>query len=267
MRTPSIPLGRKRKLRRTRLLVGSGCALIALLVAGLIVVWQPALRVSTVTVDGTDASAIETATKADLAGTRYLIVPKNSIFFIPERELRASLLAHFPEAEAVSIRPQGLMTLSIHVTPRATVLWWCGTTVSDMPTCYQADASGLIFASVPYDESTATSSYLLLYAPLAKDVGDASPLGSTVANASVLPGLIEFVKAMRSLGANVVSVVIRSDEADLYTSANTRITYVMGREKQAAGLAASAFPTLNLNDGSLLYVDLRFDNKVFFKKK
>jgi hypothetical protein len=72
---------------------------------------------------------------------------------------------------------------------------------------------------------------------------------------------------MRTLGADIVSIDIRGDEADLYTRAGTRITYVLGREQQAAGLAASAFPTLKLNDGSLLYVDLRFDSKVFFKKK
>ncbi len=75
------------------------------------------------------------------------------------------------------------------------------------------------------------------------------------------------MKALRVLNADVRSVDMRSDEADIYTRGATRITYVMGKEQQAANLAATAFPTLNLNDGSLLYVDLRFEGKVFFKKK
>ena len=79
--------------------------------------------------------------------------------------------------------------------------------------------------------------------------------------------MLRFVKTLKSLGANITSVEIRGDEADLYTTYGTRITYVLGREQQAASLAATAFPSLTLSNSSLLYVDLRFDSKVFFKKR
>jgi hypothetical protein len=109
---------------------------------------------------------------------------------------------------------------------------------------------------------------LWLFAPLATSTGVlAPPLGYSLQSTKPVAGVLSFVKAMKSLGANVIAVEMRGDEADLYTEAGTRITYVTGREEQAAALAATSFPSLKLNDGSLLYVDLRFDSKIFFKKK
>ena len=92
-------------------------------------------------------------------------------------------------------------------------------------------------------------------------------LGASVTGAKYIPELLRFAKTLKSLGAIVTSVQLRGDEADLYTVYGTRITYVLGREQQAATLAATAFPSLTLSNNSLLYVDLRFDSKIFFKKR
>jgi len=64
----------------------------------------------------------------------------------------------------------------------------------------------------------------------------------------------------------VHAVTLRGDEVDLHTEGGTRITYVIGDEGEAAILAATSFPTLNVNDGSIEYVDLRFRNKVYLKR-
>ena len=47
----------------------------------------------------------------------------------------------------------------------------------------------------------------------------------------------------------------------------TRVTYVLGDEQNAFTALTSARDDLNLADGSLEYVDLRFDGKVYLKKK
>jgi hypothetical protein len=232
-----------------------------------IILWQSWFRVNDIRAEGPSAEAIQTFAQKELGGTRFMVVPKNSIFFLPTKELRAHILAAFPDAEAISIHPAGLRTLTITATPRAAVAWWCGSAPGDTSGCYDLDAQGFVFAPVKPEDAVASTSMLSIYAPLAGAHEGASPLGGTLAHADGLPKLLEFVKAIRSLNANIVTVIVRGDEADLMTPANTRITYVIGRESQAATLAASAFPDLNLNDGSLLYVDLRFDNKVYFKKK
>jgi hypothetical protein len=120
---------------------------------------------------------------------------------------------------------------------------------------------------MPIDDSVGTPSSLRIYGPLA-DTGDnnPSPLGSVIAQANLIPNALQFIKALKSLGVPIVAFVIRGDEADLYAQSGTRITYVLGHEEVTSQVAESAFPSLNLNDGSLEYVDLRFEGKAYFKK-
>jgi hypothetical protein len=225
--------------------------------------------VQEVRVDGPNAEAISAFVKDDLQGSQFLLLPKSSIFILQQRQIREHILSSFPNVQAVSITPSGLTTLTIKTVERATAFWWCGTMYAlPLQTCYQADTEGRIFAPVSFTEGAASSSMLWLFSPVATSTGALpAPLGSSIVNTKPIPNALSFVKAMKSLGANIVAVDIRGDEADLYTQAGTRITYVLGREEQAAALAATSFPSLKLNDGSLLYVDLRFDSKVFFKKK
>ena len=138
--------------------------------------------------------------------------------------------------------------------------------LSNTPTCYSADAQGIIFAPLS-EQDVLSSNTLRIYGPLA-GTGDEnpSPLGATIAQANLLPNALQFVKAIKSLGVPIVSLVIRGDEADLYAQSGTRITYVLGHEEVTAQVAEAAFPSLNLNDGSLEYVDLRFEGKAYFKK-
>lgn len=265
-RAPHAPLSRRRRARRNRTFLTVFVILIVLAVIGIILLWQPFLRVSAVDASGPDADALKAFALSDLEGSQYLVIPKNSLLFLPIRQLRADILAHFPDIEAVSIAPANLTTLSLTPIARSGSFWWCGPELATpADSCYQADATGFIFAAVA--TSTGSTTMLSIYAPLAPaDTTNSSPAGRTIANAAFISPLIEFVKGLEALGANVRSVNIRGDEADLYTGGNTRITYVLGREQQAAQLAASAFPQLNVNDGSLLYVDLRFADKVYFKR-
>lgn len=266
---PRTPLKRRRREARKRLLILGSIGLFILAILLLVLLWQPWFRVSTVAAQGPENERLQVFVQKELSGTRFFIVPKNSIFFIPEKDVRAHVLAAFPELEAVSIHPAGLSTLAVTSVGRSSVIWWCGPSPdAALPSCYQTDAQGFIFAEVPVEERAATTTTLSIYAPLTQElVGSTTAAGATIAHASLLPNLIQFVKTMRNLNADVISVAVRGDEADLYTRGGTRITYVLGREKTAAALAASSFSTLNLNDGSLLYVDLRFDSKIFFKKK
>ena len=147
---------------------------------------------------------------------------------------------------------------------------WCGESPAlPAESCYDADAEGLIFAahplSVASSTATSTDNELLVYGPL--EAAGESPIRAHVTYASALPGALKFIKAMRGLGADIRSVTLRGDEVDLHTEAGTRITYVIGKEGEAAILAATSFPTLKLNDGSIEYIDLRFQNKVYLKRK
>lgn len=260
-----VPLKKRRKKTQKAFFVVFGILVLALIAAFFYVAWLPAFRINSVTANGPHAEEAKLLAQRTLEGTHAFVLPRNSLFFIPESEVRARILAEYPDIEAVSISAAGLNVLSITTLPRAEAFVWCGASpdVSDGQ-CYSANAEGLIFAPVPLEVSS-TSEALRIFAAIEGQQG-ATPVTARISYASRIPEALRFIKAIQMLGANVVSVSFRADEADLYTEAGTRITYVLGREQEAAGIAASVFPQLALNDGSVSYVDLRFSGKAYFKR-
>lgn len=242
-----------------------------LLLAGVIfILWLPALRIQAIEAEGPDAEGIKAVSMEALEGRAYGVLPRSSIFLIPEADIRERVLAAYPQVQAVSISATGLTTLKVKTSSRTNAFVWCGESPAlPAPSCYDADAEGLIFAAHPLavasSTATSTEQELLVYGSL-EGAGE-TPIRAHVTYASALPGALKFIKAMRGLGADISSVTLRGDEIDLHTEAGTRITYVIGKEGEAAILAATSFPSLKLNDGSIEYIDLRFQNKVYLKRK
>lgn len=274
--TRASPLRTKRKKERKLAWIFLSILFLALLAVIVYVLWLPALRIQQVQAEGPDQEGLAKVAETALEGRILGILPRSSIFLIPEADVRARVLDAYPEVQAVSISAVGLNTLKVKALMRSNAFVWCGESIaSPAPNCYEADAEGLVFA--PYvapivGTSTATSTKpadvtgdLLVYGPL-EGAGE-TPIRAHVTYASALPGALKFIKAMRGLGADIGSVTLRGDEIDLHTKAGTRITYVIGKEGEAAILAATSFPTLKLNDGSIEYIDLRFQNKVYLKRK
>lgn len=259
------------KLRRARerRVFYIGLAVFGALLAGCLfyAAWMPSLRIEEVRVEGSHSEGISELARAELTGTHLFIVPRNSLFFIPESDIRKRILKEYPSVVAVSFKSNGLRGLTVVPVMRSSAFLWCGVTheVHDA-TCYGTDAEGFVFA--PYDgvEPVASSTLLLkVYGPLVDDA--VVPIRAHVGYASALPHSLRLAKTFRALGANITELAFRNDEADFYTSGGTRITYVIGREKEAAQLAASVFPDIQLNDGSVEYVDLRFESKVYLRKQ
>jgi hypothetical protein len=240
---------------------------VVLTIAALIyAAWMPALRIEQIEVVGNDAESVRAVAAASMQGTHLFIVPRNSIFFVPESDMRKRILAAHPQIVAVSFHSAGLQGVRVVPVLRSSAFLWCGSSYSEkLETCYGADADGYIFAPYTGIEPVASSTLLLkVYVPL--EGGAVEPVRSYVGYASALPNSLRLAKTFRTLGANIAELAIRDDEADFYTLAGTRITYVIEKEKEAAQLAASVFPQVSLNDGSVEYIDLRFESKVYLRK-
>lgn len=264
-RGPSLKRRREAKRKFVSYLIG--LAIVVAIAALLYVLWMPTFRVQAIAVEGTDPKGMEQVAKEALRGTHFMIVPRDSIFFINKTDIREHLTEAYPAVQAITVSATGLDSLKVETHTRASAFIWCGTAV-EVPAleCYQADAEGLVFAPASTSDrgGTGSSTELRIYGSL--EGAGATPLKAHVTYASALPGALQFLKTMRGLGADIASVTLRGDEIDFHTRKGTRITYVIGKESQAAALAASAFPTLDLNDGSINYVDLRFEGKVYVKR-
>lgn len=227
-------------------------------------VWQSPVRISQVEIFGADQSFAKYA-HAAMEGSYLGIVPRNSTFLYPARAIRAAIMREHPNVAAVSIFRKGLTGLSIKVSERVGIARWCGKapTPGVEEYCYVFDANGLVFA--PADQSAAPINSFTLYGPLRDDAQE--PLRAELASAENLPSTFDFARQLDTFGSAVTRVVIRGDEVDQHLESGTRVTYVLGNEQNAFTALVSARENLNLADGSVEYVDLRFGQKMYVKKR
>ncbi|MFH1178472.1 MAG: hypothetical protein V1711_01990 [bacterium] len=233
-----------------------------------ILIWciqQNAVRISEIKIFGADESLSVYAIQA-MQGNYLGLIPRDSIFFFPEMSIRANLLSSHPEIAAVSIFRNGFSSISIKVDNRVPVARWCGDTarlnLAVQEDCYLFDAKGFIFATT--SPITPLNSFII-YGQLANEENEI--IGSTLPNANEFPLAFNFARQLRTLGSPVSVIVFRADEVDDYLASGTRITYVLGDEQDTFTALVSARENLNLADGSIDYIDVRFDGKIYIKKK
>lgn len=264
----SARLAERRRLRRRRALI-TLAVLFILLVAGIIYeLNQSAVRISHITVYGADQSYADIATAA-MQGKYLGLIPRDSTFFFPGSRIRADIISAHPNIAAVSLFRSGLTGLSLKVNERVAIARWCGAgrsgpIASSTPEgvgCYLFDASGFVYATTS-DAQTVNTFVLYEPAPRGSEI-----IGSTLPNALKLPAVFDLARELGTFGSRVVSIVVRGDEVDDLLASGTRVTYVLGNEENAFTALTSARDSLNLADGSLEYIDLRFDGKVYLKKK
>ncbi|KKW43744.1 MAG: hypothetical protein UY97_C0008G0015 [Parcubacteria group bacterium GW2011_GWB1_57_6] len=279
-------LAKRRRSRRRRVLFAFFVLCLVLLFATVYGLRQSAVRISHVEIFGLSAMPAHAGQAgADASLSRYVtdamhgwywgIIPRDSIFFFPEDGIRSGILAAHRNIAAVSIFRNGFTGLSLKVDTRTPIARWCGSATPPQAgppeeQCYVFDASGFIYAAA---SSTQTVNAFAVYAPLDPARGgppaasETEPLEATIADAEKLPAVFDFARELATLGSPTTRIAIHDGEVNDYLASGTRVTYVLGHEQDAFTALVSARENLNLSDGSLEYVDLRFDGKVYVKRK
>lgn len=286
----------ERRRRRRRYLFATG-GLLGVAVVGLALwgLWQSAVRISRVSVSNNDPAIVALVQQA-MRGTYFHLIPRSSAFFYPSAVIREDVLAHDPGFAAVSIRRVGGTGLHLTVTDRVALARWCGAdATSTFQQCYVFDPNGFVFATTsprilqtPSNASTTATSTVALqpvavavtslpitrfntvdpyvvYEPLTTTTEQ--PIGATLPNEASLPAIFSFAQQLMPFGSAVQSIYIHDGEVDNTLASGTVVKYLLGQGSQALSELTSASPDLNLTDGSLQYVDLRFSGKVYVKKR
>lgn len=267
---------RRSKRRRARIVLG---VLILFICGGAIYgLQQSAVRISHIQVFGADPSFAGIA-QAVMRGSYLGLIPRDSTFFFPASRIRSDIITAYPSVAAVSLFRDGLMGLSIKVDNRFPVARWCGANTPPQAAistpsegCYVFDASGFIYATTSVDtmdspQAAQPINSFIVYAPLSESSAPESPIGTTLSNARKLPTTFDFARQLTALGSPVITLIIRGDEVDDYLASGTRVTYVLGDEQNAFTALTSARANLDLADGSIDYIDLRFGGKIYLKRK
>lgn len=264
-------LAERRRRRRRRSILASCIILCTVFVATLYGLQQNAVRISQIQVFGADSLSgggrepLADIARRALQGDYFGVIPRSSIFFFPASRIRAEILSAYPEVAAISISRDGLTGISLKMSARVPVARWCGLAPTEGAAeyCYVFDASGYIFSVAA--SSTQALNPFALYAPLEGD--GLEPLRATLANADKLPAAFDFARQAGAFGSPVSAILIRGDEVDDRLESGTRIIYVLGGEQSAFSALSSAREQIDLADGSIEYVDLRFAGETYVKRK
>ena len=254
------------------------------LLGGLVVFLRlPVLAIKNIEVQG--ASALD---KAELAAVAESVLqnnftglfPRKNFLIYPRRQIKEILSERFQRIEQMSLKVEEDNILVVEIKERQGEYLWCGLEpLEPDPSgeCFFTDAQGYIFDQAPYFSGNV---YFKIYGPPAQ----AGPLYNSLATShigsQVFPPedfirLMEFKHRMETLRLAPVYFWIKQEgECVARGSAGFEIFFLCTgnleetAENLSAALQAEPFaPDYEKRLPDLLYLDLRHDNKVFFKLK
>lgn len=246
------------------------------------------LNISSVEITGNkivDTETIKTIVGKEIQGKYLWFFPKTNVLFYPKNNIKNELSAKFKRLQDIDFSIRDGRVLIVSMDERVGLYTWCGITLptqtdltksnTNEQRCYFLDKNGYIFDEAPYFSGEV---YFKFYGETVLD-NDGIPSGSYFAP-DTFNKLILFKETIETLGLKPVASYIES---------NGDIKILLARKTSAKGpeiifKANADFQKLaeNLQTAltteplqsnfdkkysSLLYIDLRYGNKVYYKFK
>ncbi|MEI7689151.1 MAG: hypothetical protein WCI91_03120 [Candidatus Nomurabacteria bacterium] len=280
--SPRIALiKRNRRAMRLRLIILFSILFISIICGLSYFSSNPKIVISKIEIKGNsiiDGVELEQSVKDKLQG-RYLGLFSRSNFLIyPHDKIYKNLFKEFPRIENLSVYRVGFNNLKIDIKERAGSYLYCGLNIPDNKddvgeNCYFVNNDGYIFDKAPYFSGDI---YFKYYTKIEGDV--TNPLGSQMIPINRFREIVRFIDGITNLGFRPSYLVI--DEKGIYSlylktsgiNQNSKIIFkedsdlVTILSNLSIAMSKPEFANeINTKYDSLLYIDLRFKNKVLYK--
>lgn len=205
-----------------------------------------------------DKEEITRVAQSLLAGHYLWIVPRANVFIYPSRTIEHSLLKEFPRLKSVEVDLGESQKLLITVKERVPFALYC---ISD---CFFLDEEGLIFAPAPSFSGGVYFTYIA-------EASLENPVGERIIPIEEFKKLSEFIKTLSVLDINPVGLEVSGDAYRLLLPSGGKILWrrdddlILIYANLEAFLANDAIRAQSDFLGRILYLDLRTENKVFYK--
>ncbi|MFA5933950.1 MAG: hypothetical protein WC795_01885 [Candidatus Paceibacterota bacterium] len=200
----------------------------------------------------------------------FLIYPKNKI----ERDLKEE----FKRIINLNVSLLNYRTLSVDLTERKGEYLWCGDSFPEVDArsvisiCYFSDSNGYIFDKAPYFSGNA---YFKFYTGISDPN---NPIGASALSTLEFKNILAFKNGLASFGILTDTFLINSDsdyEFLILAQGSINAPRIIFKKDQAyeklladleSALSAEPLATdFKAKLSSLEYLDLRYDNKVYYK--
>ena len=223
-----------------------------------------------------DAKSIEEVIEKDLNGKYLGIFPKTNALIYPRKEILKDLSQKYKRLKNISIDIVNFKTLNINVREYEGKYLWCGGVTPELNSnsnqkCYFMDNSGYIFDEAPFFSGEI---YFKLYGFLNNE----NPRGSYYFH-DLFPKIMKFKNSLEQMGLKPSFVWVNNQDETIVGLSKLGVTPINPQillknnsdyEKMAENLQ-SAIETEPLkiklvkDYAKLLYIDLRYGNKVYYK--
>ncbi len=272
---------RRKKQRILKIKIGIILFLFVALIVGLAFISRiNKLNINQINISGNkiiETKDIESVVKNDISGHYLWLFPKTNFLIYPKRGIKKDLASRFKRLKDISENIQNARTLEVNVSEYQGKYLWCGVLIPVLNSnlnndkCYFMDDSGYIFDEAPYFSGEV---YFKFYGNGGMN-GDI-PTG-TYFMKDKFTEITTLKDTLEKLGFNPSDFWLDNDnEADFSLSGQPmtgpRIIFKLDADysKLAENLQAAIsteplHTDLQTKLASLLYIDLRFGNKVYYK--
>jgi hypothetical protein len=281
-RSPRIEELRRKRLKRNLGLVFLSFLTIALVIVGLSFLSKiKGIQINQIEISGNNVinkNEIEGLVKSQLEGKYVYLFPRSNSLIYPRVKIYNNLIYSFPRIENLFVYIEKFKTLKIEIKERSGAYLYCGQSIPEDKkeigeNCYFIDQDGYIFDKAPYFSGNI---YFKYFMELPNNPPD--PSGQEIMPKEKFNNLVSFINGIKELDFEPIYILIGPD--------NTNYLYLKDGDK---GLKPKiVFKNEdNLNNvlddfslamkkkefadeitskyNSLLYIDLRFKNKVLYK--
>jgi hypothetical protein len=275
---------RVRKERKKRLMIQTGLGMLLALSSLFLfieLVDLKQLRIETVRFEGNVALSDQelwASMAGHLEGSYAHLFSRRNIIFLRRSTIEEGLLRDFVRLESVSVSREGLHTVIVKSAERAPKGLWCGA-AETAGTCYYFDGNGLAFAQAP---RLSGGTFITYIRDFHEDVAKypENVIGSYLASPEEFHALEDFMSSLVSLGFHVERATWQNDAIDLSVRSsleseqNVRLLlkaplappYAKAFSNLASVLRTTGEDGEPLSLAGIEYIDIRFENKVFYKK-
>ncbi|MBI2109454.1 MAG: FtsQ-type POTRA domain-containing protein [Parcubacteria group bacterium] len=234
--------------------------------------WHPRLNIHTVNVLGNTTVSeedVRSFLEHRLDGGYLNIISRANVFLFQPRIVEEELRTTFKKIKEVTVSRDSLQSIVIDIDERKPFYLWCEDEMvkeKSEDACYFLDIDGYTFAPAPYFSG---SVYFEFYKPFS---GDKNPIGTNFLPETEFKRLIAFRNSIREMDIEVQKFKI-SDVGD-YVFVLKKGTEIFFNPKQdfdilfhnlAATFDTEQFASKKKQGFFLEYIDLRFENKVYYR--
>lgn len=263
MRRQILEASRKRKEKKRNLKIILACFLFVLFVVGAVSLFYISkFRIKEITITGNEIvekEKILSLAQESIKGKIFYIFPKDNIFLISKDEIKNSLLNNFLRIKSVSVFKDLPNTLLVKIEERNPVSLYCKEN-----NCAFINEDGLVFEEAPFFSGS------LFVKFFDEREGNNFLVKKQILETEQYKNLIEFCRLALRDDIRISEITLKKE--GLYQLNTTEGWYIMFNERNQLDIAIENLRITLENQikderSSLEYIDLRLENKVFYKFK